>query len=88
MDLVDAEDGAGDHGPQALGHVCDEGAKDVGVAGVAAGGDVEDGPEERGLGVEAFVGVLAAEDGEEGVEVLEVSGRMCVSCVIHSCGLR
>lgn len=83
MDLVEAQHGAGHHGPEVLGHVLDEGAEELGVLCVPATCHVQDGPEEHGLCVVAVIGFFFAKDGEKGVKVLEISNVCLVRCLFY-----
>lgn len=60
MDLVDAQHGAGHHGPEVLGHVLDECVEELGVLCVSTTCYVQDGPEKHGLCVVAFIGFFFA----------------------------
>lgn len=70
VDFVKAQHGARHHRPKVLGHVLDEGTKELGVLGISSACHVQDGPEEHWLGSVAFIGLFPAENREEGVEVL------------------
>jgi hypothetical protein len=60
VDLVEAQHGAGHHGPEILVHMLDESAEELGVLCISAARHVQDGPEEHGLCVVAFVGFFFA----------------------------
>lgn len=78
MDFVEAQHGARHHCPQILGHVLDEGAKELGVLGIPPACHVEDGPEEHWLGGVAFIGLFPAENREEGMEMLQELAKIVV----------
>lgn len=86
MDFVEAQHAAGHHGPQILGHVLDKGAKELAVFCIPAACHVQNSPEEHWLGPVAFVGLLSAQDGEKGVEVLQEPGGFQLSFIIFGNG--
>lgn len=84
VDFVEAQHGARHHCPQILGHVLDEGAKELGVFGILPACHVEDGPEEHWLGGVAFIGLFPAENREEGMEMLQEPGVIFMSLAFHT----